>query len=321
MEHPRLRDLPLGRALLIGISLCALGMICIGSGCQLPPDAEEQKVVAASKPIGVLRVGVQTWDMPSRVDEAFAPIEQAFEDVLLLHGLELSVEIEPFAVYKELLAALAEGRVDVARLEPGSYLTARRRQPGITVLAVERPGRGGPRAGVIVTATHSSIKGLAGLRGKSFAFGDEHASLGNHLPQASLLAAGLYASDLRGTQFLRRSEKIAAAVRLGEFDAGVLEAGAFQRLNADGGLRVLASLVDAPRPWITRVGLEPGVTVALSDALLKLTDVRCLQLLDASGFERVDEKSYELVRAAMAATVLFQSRRPQSGSLPARARR
>jgi phosphonate transport system substrate-binding protein len=319
MEHLRLRPLPLVRALLIG--LCALGMICIGSGCGLPPDAEEQRGVVASKPAGVLRVGVQTWDMPSRVDEAFAPIEQAFEGVLMLHGLDLSVEIEPFAVYKELLAALAEGRVDVARLEPGSYLTARHRQPGIAVLAVERPGRGGPRQGVIVTGTHSSIDGLAGLRGKSFAFGDEHASLGHHLAQAKLLEAGLRASDLRRTQFLRRSDKVAAAVRLGEFDAGVLEAGAFRRLNTDGGLRVLASLVDAPRPWIARVGLEPGVTAALSDALLRLTDVRCLQLLDASGFERADEKSYELVRAAMAATVLFQSLRPQSGSSPARPRR
>jgi phosphonate transport system substrate-binding protein len=317
MEHPRLRHLV--RALLIGTG--ALGMICIGSGCDPRPDAGEQAVEVASKPSGVLRVGVQTWDMPSRVDAAFAPIEQAFEGVLILYGLDLSVEIEPFAVYKELLAALAEGRVDVARLEPGSYLTARQRQPGIAILAVEHPGRGGPRRGMIVTATRSPIDGLAALRGKSFAFGDEHASLGHHLPQAALLSAGLHASDLRRTQFLRRYDKVAAAVRLGEFDAGVLEASAFQRLNTDGGLRVLAPLVDAPRPWIARVGLEPGVTAALSEALLRLDDVRCLQLLDASGFARADETSYEPVRAAMAASVLFQSQRAKSGSSPARARR
>jgi phosphonate transport system substrate-binding protein len=299
--------------LLLGTTLGALGMICAGPGCEARPDPGGE-TPAASRPRGVLRVGVQTWDMPSHVDEAFAPIEQAFEGALVLHGFELSVEIEPFAVYKELLAALAEGRVDVARLEAGSYLTARQGQPGISVLAVERPGRGGPRQGMIVTAAGSPVEALPALRGKSFAFGDEHASLGRHLPQAALLAAGLHASDLRHSEYLRRSDKIAAAVRLGEFDAGVLEAGAFRRLNADGGLRVLAPLVDAPRPWVARVGLARDVAAALGDALLGLDDARALQVLDARGFDRPDENTYEHVRAAMAATALFESRgAPRAG--------
>jgi phosphonate transport system substrate-binding protein len=317
MEQPRQRSLVrvLVRVWLLGLG--ALGILG-GAGCEASRDTAEE-TAAAPRPAGVLRVGVQTWDMPSRVDEAFAPIEEALEGALAIHGLELSVEIEPFAVYRELLAALAEGRVDVARLEAGSYLTARKGQPGITALAVERPARGGPREGMIVTAAGSSIQGLAALRGKRFAFGDEHASIGRHLPQAALLSAGLHASDLAHSAYLRGSDKIAAAVRLGEFDAGVLEAGAFRRLNVDGGLRVLAPLIDAPRPWVGRVGLDRGIAVALGEALLRLRDERCLQVLDASRFDRSDENAYERVRAAMAATVLFERRsRSQSAGTPRR---
>jgi phosphonate transport system substrate-binding protein len=303
-----------------GVTVCGMAvMACALSACDAP-SAGEPVAGRASEQSGVVRVGVQAWDLPSRVEESFAPVDQVLEGTL--RGNDLAIEIVPFAVYGELLAALAEGRVDVARLDSGSYLTALQRERGLTLLAIERPGRGRPRQGMIVTSAQGSIGTLADLRGKSFAFGDEHAAIGRHLAQAALLAAGLHASDLGRTAYLRRGDKIAAAVRLGEFDAGVIEADVFRRANADGSLRVLAPVIDAPRPWVARAGLDAEIAAALSTALLALDDARCLQVLDASGLERARDDTYASVRTAMTAAALFTAGGSlQVSAAPARSRR
>lgn len=289
-------------AWLIGTSA---GLACALAACDAP--AQDPAAALALEPGGVLRVGVQAWDMPSRVEESFEPLEQVFEGALMDHGPGLSVEIVPFAIYGELLAALAQGQVDVARLESGSYLTAQQRQPGISLLAVERSARGTPRQGVIITSAHAAIDTLDELRGKRFAFGDEHAAIGRYLPQAALVAAGLQAPDLGETAYLRRGDKISAAVRLGEFDAGVIDAETFRRVNVDGSLRALAPLIDAPRPWVARAGLQPELVIELSTALLELQDAHCLRVLHASGFARASRDTYEPVRAAMTAATAFQA--------------
>ena len=270
--------------------------------------AHEAPVATGSpEPGSVLRVGVQAWDMPSRVEESFEPIEQALEGALMHHGAGLSVEIVPFAIYGELLAAVAQGYVDVARMESGSYLTARQREPGLTLLAVERSARGTPRQGMIITSVHASIDTLDDLRGKTFAFGDEYAAIGRYLPRAALLAAGLRAPDLGAMTFLRRGDKIAAAVRLGEYDAGVVSAETFRRVNVDGSLRVLSPLVDAPRPWVARAGLERQLVSALTAVLLDLHDAHRLRVLDAAGFAPATPDTYESVRAAMAAAAAYDA--------------
>ena len=282
-----------------------MGLACAAPACDAPPG--QAPPAWASEPDGVLRVGVQTWDMPSRVDEAFAPIEQVFERALLQHGSGLSVDIVPFAVYGELVAALAQGNVDVARLEAGSYLTAQQREPGIALLAVERSSRGTPRQGVIITSVQASIDSLDQLRGKRFAFGDVDAAIGRYLPQAALVAAGLRAPELGAMAYLRRGDRIAAAVRLGEFDAGVVELETFRRGNLDGSLRVLWSLTDAPRPWVARAGMAPELVASMTAALLAVHDTRSLRVLDASGFARATLDTFDPVRAAMTATAAFEA--------------
>jgi phosphonate transport system substrate-binding protein len=268
---------------------------------------EEAPGAWARGPGDALRVGVQAWDLPGRVEESFEPIEQALEGALIHQGAGRSVEIVPFAVYGELLSAVAQGYIDVARLESGSYLSARQREPGITLLAVERTARGAPRQGVIITSLHASMDTLDDLRGKSFAFGDEHTAIGQYLPRAALLAAGLHASDLGAMVHVRRPDKIAAAVRLGELDAGVINAELFRRVNGDGSLRVLAPLPDAPRPWVARAGLDRRLASALTAALLDLHEATRLRVLDAGGFAPATHDAYEPVRAAMSASAAFEA--------------
>lgn len=271
-----------------------------GPGC----DARSRDA-RVTEQVASLRVGIRSWSMSAQAARELAVIEHALENALAVRDARREVTLEPFVVYGELLAALADGRVDVARLESASYLTARRREPGIALLAMERPSPAEPPEGIIFTSKRAAIHGLAGLRNRTFAFGDKHAAIGHHLPRAALVAAGLQASDLRAFTYLQRPDKVAAAVRLGELDAGAVDVATFQHTNVDDSLHVLARVDDAPRPWVARAGLEPALVAALGESLRGLRDARVLAVLHIDGFDRADPDAYEPVRAAMDAAAGF----------------
>lgn len=279
------------------VILCA---VCAAPGCDAPsPEARETAQLA------ILRVGVQSWSMSVQTTRELARIEQALEHALAARDARRDVTIVPFVVYGELVAALTGGRVDAARLESASYLVARRRAPEVALLAMERPSRAAPARGIIFTSKSAGIDSLAGLRGRTFAFGDELAAIGRYLPQAALVGVGLHASDLHGFAYLQRPDKVAAAVRLGEFDAGAVELAIFQRANRDDSLRVLARVDDAPRPWVARAGLDPALVISLGESLGALTDPQALAVLHADGFDRADPDAYDAVGAAMTAAARF----------------
>ena len=76
-------------------------------------------------------------------------------------------------------------------------------------------------SGVIVVGADSSIKRLADLAGKRFAFGDENSTIGRYLAQAELVKAGIRARDLAHYEYLGRHDLVAKAVSLGDFRAGL----------------------------------------------------------------------------------------------------
>ena len=251
-----------------------------------------------------LRVGVHTWELSSRVDQDYAAIAQAFEQALGAIGQPSAVDIEPFAVYGELTEALLAGRIDVARLESATYLEVRERGQ-LPLLALEQPAMATPRRAVVVTAADSAIASLADARGHSFAFGDQRTAVGRYLPQAALREAGVEAEALSRSRYMRRPDKIAAAVRLGEYDLGVLSYALYRREARAGTLRVVATIDDAPQPWVARRGLEPSLLRGLADALQAMDASRSLRSLGIVGFTAPDASVYEPVRAAKRAAAAF----------------
>src|SRR5208282_4626502 len=162
---------------------------------------------------------------------------------------------------------------DFERLGPASYVEAKKKAPGITILAAERYGESRVFEGVICVSTTSSIRSIEDLKGKSFAFADEQSTIGRYLAQLYLVHHGIRAEDLKSFEYLDRHDRVGHAVASGQFDAGALEGTIFKKLVDQGvPIRQLASFPNVTKPWIARAGLDPRVVAALRQGLLGLHD-------------------------------------------------
>lgn len=225
-------------------------------------------------------------------------------------GTPVTIRIQIASTYEEGVRLILNRRVDFMRVGAASYVTAKAKDNGIALLAVESMGGRSTFNGVIAVHRDSDIRDIRDLKGRSFAFGSVESTLGRYFAQQRLLRAGIRAEDLTRFTYLERHDKVGAAVGTGLFDAGALEETMFRKL-ADSGvpLRALATYPNVTRPWIARSGLDPRLFEALRKALLGFDDKEALQLMRFDGFLNGREADFEPTRQAMSESRTFDERR------------
>lgn len=247
-----------------------------------------------------LTFGVYQTDKASVMYRQFTPIIKQLENELQERANRSArIHVVIFKTYSEANDALVAGEVDFVRFGPASYVIAKNREPGLSLLAMEQKDGERRFCGVIVVRTDSPIENLADLAGKRFAFGDENSTIGRYLAQAELVKAGVHARDLTHYEYLGRHDLVAKAVSLGDFDAGSIKENTFAKLAADGKLRVLLKFDNVTKPWIARAGLDPELVEHLKESLLAVDDADALKSLKFSGFVPASDEDYQFVREGM----------------------
>jgi phosphonate transport system substrate-binding protein len=257
------------------------------------------KTAALSAEKLVLNFGVYTSDKPSEMYKKFRPMLKYLENTASRKlNNRTKIKLRIFKTYEGARDALVEGEVDFVRFGPASYILAKERNPGISILATELNNGKKIFQGIIFVRSDSPIKTLAGLKGKSFAFGNQFSTIGRYLSQAELVRAGIFSGELEKYEYLDRHDRVATAVLHGKFDAGAAKERTFSKY-AEKGLRALKTFDNVTKPWVARAELKPEVVEALRTGLGVLTDKRILITLGKSltGFdEKVDDSTYDFVR-------------------------
>lgn len=255
-----------------------------------------------------LNFGIYQTDKASEMYKRFGPvIEQVQTDAGVRLGRPVDITIEIFRSYDDGIAAIAKGTVDFVRFGPSPYITAYERNPKLTLLAMELEDGKNRFPGMIVVQKASTIRELADLRGKRFAFGDPNSTIGRYLVQAELVKAGIFAQDLSHFAYLDRHDKVARAVQVGDFDAGSIKEANYLELHDS--LRVLHTFENVTKPWVAREGLDESVRKALQESLLALKDPASLKTLGVSGFSLATDADYAIVREGMKQAAGFEKGR------------
>lgn len=248
-----------------------------------------------------LSFGVYTADKPTVVVKKFKPIlrllERSVGDRL---GHTVKIKLQVASSYAIGISDISSGKVDFSRLGPASYIEAKKQQAGIQMLALEAINGKKMFKGVICVGAQSSIRHAVDLKGKRFAFGDKSSTIGRYLAQQYLFEQGLRASNFSHFDYLNRHDKVGAAVALGQYDAGALKQGTYQRLVKNGAeLRILATFTNVTKPWIARAGLEDKIVTALRASLLEIDDPIALKALGKDGFVEGSDGDYAIIRNAI----------------------
>jgi phosphonate transport system substrate-binding protein len=221
-----------------------------------------------------------------------------------------TIRMQIASSYDEGVRLIVSRRADFMRLGAASYIAAKEKDHGISLLAVESIGGKSTFNGVIAVHRDSAIREMRDLKGKSFAFGSVESTLGRYFAQQRLLRAGIRATDLTRFDYLEQHDKVGMAVGAGQFDAGALEETMFRKL-VDGGtpLRSLTTYPNVTRPWIARSGLDPKLAETLRKTLLAFDDKDALKVMRFDGFLTGREADFEPTRQAMADSRAFDERR------------
>lgn len=215
-------------------------------------------------------------------------------------GENVEIKLNVVRSYEAGADLIISGAVDFMRLGPATYVRAKERNPGITILAMEKKNGKKSFNGVIAVHTDSDITEVEQLRGRSFAFGSARSTLGRYFSQLYLMRHNIYAMDLSHHEYLGRHDKVGRAVGSGLYDAGALEGTTFAKLVAKGiPLRAIATFENSTRPWVARAGMDQRMIMALREALSRLDNDKALLALRFEGFLPGDDSEYEPTRQAI----------------------
>lgn len=206
-------------------------------------------------------------------DRRLEPKEDAKMYVPLLNYLERTTryrfKLHPTAKEGNVVDDLGNGTIQFAIVGTLSYLQAHARY-GVMPLVrgLNAEGRGFYRAAIITRPT-SSIKSLADLRGKTFAFGASNSTQGHLIPRILLEQAGIRLGDLATYEYTGSHAEAANAVISGRYDAGGLQDTLATSLANRGLVRILALSTDYPSSGIVVApGVDPVIVDAVRRALL-----------------------------------------------------
>ncbi|NIZ14309.1 PhnD/SsuA/transferrin family substrate-binding protein [Phaeobacter sp. HF9A] len=272
---------------MVAVLLLTLGL-CLGAGQPLRAEI-------------ALVFGSYAADKPSATVRQYRPflsfLEKRMEARL---GERVTIRMKITKDYEESIRELVAGEVDFARFGPASYVHAKARNPGISIIAMESKGGDKRFKGVIAVHRDSTIAQVSDLRGLSFAFGDELSTIGRYLSQSFLLEAGISSKDLKGFEYLGRHDLVGEAVGAGKFSAGALKESTFKKLVEKGvPIRALASFDNVTKPWIARAGLDARVQEAMRQVMLSEQNEEVVKRVSKNGFLAGTDADYDFVRDGM----------------------
>jgi len=243
--------------------------------------------------------GVYTSDKPTAMYQKFKSIIDYLQDRITQNGSNATVKLKIFPSYTAAVDALVEGNVDFMRFGPASYIMAKDRDENIRLLAMEHKKNKKRFYGVFIVAKNSPINTIKELKGKSFAFGNKNSTIGRYLSQAELVKAGLRSADLTKYDYLGRHDKVALAVAVGNYDAGVVKENTFKKYAESKNLKKIAQFPNVTKPWAVRAGFDDNLFAILQQGLLELKDKKTLKALKQDGFLVAKDSDYDFVRQGM----------------------
>ncbi|PCH97426.1 MAG: phosphonate ABC transporter substrate-binding protein [Rhodobacteraceae bacterium] len=251
--------------------------------------------------------GTYAADKPTTTIKKFKPfLDYLSADMSARLGEPVTIRIKLAANYSAGIADLTQGNVDFSRFGPASYVSAKKKNPNIEIVAMETKKGEKKFYGIIAVHNDSDITTLAELKGRSFAFGDPLSTIGRYLSQAKLLEAGITGADLQKFSYLGRHDRVGSAVGNKDFDAGALKESTFKKLqDKDTPIKVLLKFENVTKPWITRAGLPTRIFDAMRISMLTASDPEILKTISKTGFLKGHDADYDSIRTAMQESAIF----------------
>nr|WP_283204906.1 phosphate/phosphite/phosphonate ABC transporter substrate-binding protein [Chitinivorax sp. B] len=253
----------------------------------------------AAEPLKALRIAANPNLSSIELLTNFGPLAAAMEK-----ELSLKVELVTGKDYADTLNQLKTGAVDIAGTGAFGYVTAMSEfSPKLLVRFVEDDGES--YRAVIITRTDSTIRSVADLRGKRFAFTDLRSTSGFLLPMLEMQRNGIELKDLGKAEFVKKQPNSAVAVYTRQVDAGAI---ADNQLGEKYGVKLdELRVIWRSEPifhgvWLARPSMSDDDVKRITQALLKISASpeakQMFRNASVRGFTAAKDSDFDNVRTA-----------------------
>jgi phosphonate transport system substrate-binding protein len=181
-----------------------------------------------------LLLGVHPYKSAKILKKSFSPFAKYLSQVT---GQRVRVVIA--RDYQQHTSRIGENKLNIAYMGPVSYVQLVT-QFGAKPILARLEINGSPTfQGHIISRSKGSIRSVADIKGKRFAFGNPASTMSHLVPRHMLWKAGINTSDLDAFAFLGNHTNVALAVLSGDYDAGAVKEAVFHK-NKSRGLRSVA---------------------------------------------------------------------------------
>jgi len=208
--------------------------------------------------------------------------------------------------YAAVVEAMISDQVDIAHFGGFTFVQASARAGAVPLVQREQD-----RAfhSLFITQPGSSIKSLSDLAGHSFAFGDVNSTSGHLMPEYFMRQAKVDPSVIQRALYTGGHDATALAVANGKVDAGAMDENVYANMVKAGRITDQQVKVFWTTPpfldyvWAARKGLDPKISDAFANALLKLdagnpAHKPMLDFLSAAKYVRAKDADYAPLRQA-----------------------
>lgn len=241
--------------------------------------------------------GVHPFKPASKLIEAFSPLSDYLSEKM---GEKVNLQIS--TDYQAHIDAIGKGDLDIAYLGPVSYVSLRDSYGAMPLLA-RQAIKGKPVFhGKIFVRKDSPIQNLADLKGKQFAFGENHSTMSHLVPRYMLYQAGITVDKLGGYKFVGDHVNVALGVLAGDFDAGAAKEDVYFN-HESRGLRAIATSQPLPdHVFVASKKLPAHKVLKLREIMLRLDkDPRSPSILQSitkgvTALVPVQDRDYDSLR-------------------------
>lgn len=242
--------------------------------------------------------GVIPRDNPRISYEKYQPIIDYLSEVT-----EYRFELVLKKSYEDTVNSIGHGDIDIALLDPLTYLEARAKYGAVSILkTITDKGEKFYRS-VIITKDNSPVNKLSDLKGRNFAFAAIMSTSGNLIPRYLLAGDGIHLQELGKYRNFDYHDSVVKWVLKGEYDAGAVREAVFEKY-IQLGLRVLYTSEPIPTGPVAVSPKTPyAVVETVRKALLGMDSSErgreALKRVDPElrgGFVEADDLDYEGIR-------------------------
>ena len=243
-----------------------------------------------------------------KIKAEFEPLTQFLTD-----RLGLPVEFRFIETYSEMIRRMSGPEIHLAVLSPLSFVTAKKSNPGLILLATQIANGAPTYSAYIVARADQGVETVDDLSGKKFGFVDRQSTSGYLYPRAWMAARGIVPSEFFSEViYAGDHEKLIAMVADGTVDAGATSSSAYRIARTEnpsiGALAILAKTGRIPYDAVVAsAGLHPDLVDKVRNALLGLSTrgAEGRRVLggptNINGFVPAEQALYDEVRMAQEA--------------------